>query len=95
MARDLDALSKMSNLRVDDGDEKPSRRSENKPEEEVALHESIYVCNASFDYPPYGRKKRAQPMETRMKITTRTTTTAMTLRLRIRDRSCTCWNIVK
>eukprot|EP01036_Dinobryon_divergens_P026085 gene26085-34693_t len=34
MARDLDALSKMSNLRVDDGDEKPSRRSENKPEEE-------------------------------------------------------------
>lgn len=51
MARDLDALSKMSNLRVDDGDEKPSRRSENKPEEEVALHESIDIhllCMKSF-----------------------------------------------
>lgn len=37
MARDLDALSKMSSLRADEGGDKPSRRPEEKPEQVASL----------------------------------------------------------
>ncbi len=45
MARDLDALSKMSNLRADESDEKPSIRAENKAQEVAKIH-STHLYNS-------------------------------------------------
>ena len=46
MARDLDALSKMSNLRADESDEKPSIRAENKAQDVDANIHSTPLYNS-------------------------------------------------